>query len=208
MSNPFNAVQAVSEALQTYLMANVTGLTVLTEWPNANDKLAYPTATIFSGNPTLRNTAPEVLAWTDPDESDHTSTTTEVVGWLDFKIQLDVWCRNKLEREQYLGLIMAALNSQALALSGNSAPTGLSLQLTTYYNEWVSYSIDGFKYMDDEAAAQRQERRAKIDLLVNCRIIQQRVVYGMTSIEAHLGTDDTGQVLADNVTDTEELDIP
>lgn len=168
--------------LRDYLTMAVPGLTVIPEWPGANEPLVYPTASLFSGMVQTKNRAPEAVAVTDPD-ADNKVTVTQVVGEHDFKLQLDLWCGTRQERDTVLGQVIAAINAQCQAPTGEDRAAGLSLQLEAYYNEWARFDIDGSRYVDDEAAAQRQERRAKLDLLVNCRALNQRTYYAMKSIE-------------------------
>jgi hypothetical protein len=172
-----HAQQAATDALVTYLQGAISGLAVKSEWPGANEKLVYPTLTIFAGKVPTMNRMVETLSVTTPDVNNQV-VATEVVGEHDFKMQLDLWCSSKSQRNTILGQLFAAINK----------PVSLALQLTSYFNDWVCYSIDGHQYMDDEAAAQRQERRVKIDLLVNCRAIRQSTYYAMKHLESQIGT--------------------
>ena len=204
MPNASHAVEAAVGNLAAYLRAQVTGLTVLDEWPTANQKLAYPTVTLFSGKITTMNRAPELIAQTDPDV-DNKVTATEVIGEHDFKLQLDLWCSSKPQRNTVIKQITDAINAKSLDSTGDNNPAGLSLQCANYFNDWIRYDIDGQQYVDDEAAAQRQERRVRIDLLVNCRAIQERTYYAMVNIETYVGAIPLDSQMADDQTFVDEF---
>lgn len=175
------AIPALVDGLKLYLTAALApaGVVVLGEWPDANQELKMPSLTIFSGEPKYMNRPPEQVSVTDPD-ANHQVVVTEIVGEYDTKFQLDLWCANKLTRNQILGQLLTALNP-------DESTMGLSLKLDQYFGEWVRFDLDGHVLVDDDAGAQRRERRAKIDLLVNCRAIRQRVAYAIINIEAHIG---------------------
>lgn len=199
MPNASHAVQSCLNNFATYLAGKVTGLTVYKEWPAANQKLSYPSVTLFTGQVKTMNRSPEQIAVTTPDINNKV-TATFVVGEHDFKLQVDLWCANKVQRDTVLGQIENAINAAVNDNTGNNNAAGLSLQLTDYFNDWARLDIDGMLYVDDEAAAQRQERRVKLDLLVNCRAILQRTYYAMTSIQTQIGVGPTQNSVANNLT--------
>jgi hypothetical protein len=172
------AADACLDGLAAYLAGKITNLSIDTEWPDPNRKLVYPHATLFHVKGQSLNTPPTVIAQTTPDE-DNLITVTQVTGFLDFKIQIDLWTGTKAERDEYLGKILDAMDYQAL--HEDSAPSGLSLCLTNYYNEYARFDLDSYEHIDDEAAVQRGERRCKIELLVNTREVKQRTYYAMTT---------------------------
>lgn len=179
-----NAVQSLTNNLAAYLRTQVAGLTVLTEWPGANQKLAYPSLTIFSGEPVFTPYTPYEVSRTAPDVNNQIISTM-VVGEYDVTFQLDLWCRNKLERETVFGQVFDAINQVVV-------PMGLSLQLTDYFNEWARYDIDRHSFVDDEAGAQRQEWRVKLSLLANVKCLKQLTSYAMITIVDTVGvTTDT-----------------
>lgn len=206
MPNASHAVQSCLTRLQAYFVAQISTLTVYPEWPSANQKLVYPAMSMFQGKVNTMNRQPEIIATSAPD-TDGKVTVTEIVGEHDFKIQLDLWCRNKPERDTYLGLVMDAINLKVADTTGNNNPAGLSLQLTDYFNDWVRFDLDGWQLVDDEAGVQRQERRAKIDLLVNCRAIRERILYAIEQIEIHDAALAINGSLADTTVDTESHDV-
>lgn len=199
MPNASHAIQSCLSALASYLAGHVTGLTVFTEWPSANQQLVYPSLTIFTGQVKIMNRQPEQVAITTPDV-DNKVTVTEVIGEYDAKMQLDLWCATKLQRDTVLGQVLDAINLATTSSNpqGVNNAAGLSLQLSDYFNEWVRFDLDAFTYMDDEAAAQRQERRVKIDLLLNCRAINQRTLYAIIQGQTVIGASISTSLVDDN----------
>jgi hypothetical protein len=181
------AVQAVLNALVTNLAGAVSGLTVLDEWPDANRKLAYPSLTIFQGAVQFMNLQPELLAKTDPDPTTHETIATYIVGEYDVKFQLDLWAATKVARDKTLKLVLDALNP-------DPESPGLRLQLAAYYNTWANFTTDGQNIVDDEAASQRREWRAKLTLLANFRLVREKTQYAMITIENNLDASDTIQI--------------
>jgi hypothetical protein len=196
-------VSMAMDALGTWLAANISGLTVLDEWPYGNQKLTYPSITTFTGQAKrtpLMNV--ETLSVTSPD-SNNKVVATEVVAQYDFKAQLDLWARNKLERKQVLAKLLTAFNYSQVDTTGSNNPDGLNLTLSNYYNQIVSYEIDWHQHKDDEQSSERQERRELISILVNLREIRQRTYYAMVNIQTETGVgtsdNDTSNLETNNV---------
>lgn len=190
--NDWDAPSIAVEALQNFLTANVAGLTVLDEWPYGNQKLTYPSVTIFAGEATRMPLMPETIAVTDPDGNNQV-TATEVVAEYDFECQLDLWAINKLQRKQFLAKLLTAFASQSTDATRNNNPDGLTLILANYFNTPVRFEIKSHKHQDDEQAAERQERRELIRVIVNLREIRQRTYYAMRTIETHVGAQPNSQ---------------
>lgn len=201
MANSAHAVQSVLLNLVAYIKAQVPALTVLNEFPAANVKLTYPSLSVFSQPAKFTNHMPVVLATTTPVAGQ--VTATEDVGEYDLKMQLDLWTRTKPERDTILGQVLDAINAAVADTTGNNNSMGLQLQLADYFNEWARYDIDGHQYLDDEAAAQRQERRVKIDVLANVRAIRQRTYYAMSHIQANVGAETQDSQMTDDTTATD-----
>jgi len=197
-----HTVQACLRGLGAYLCKSIPGLSVRFEWPNGNQKLNFPEVSLFSGMPKIMNRTPELIAKTAPD-AHNKIVATEVIGEIDFKLQMDLWCIDKVQRDTYLLALENAINAAVGDNTGSNNGAGLSLQLTDYYNDWVRFDLDGFQYIDDEAAAQRGERRVKIDLLVNARIIQLRSYYAMVNIETYVGATTEASQMTDDTLDTD-----
>jgi hypothetical protein len=91
------AVKAIIEALGAHLKANMPSLAqVLFDFPGANLALKYPSLTIISGNPDFQPLDPYLLS--QGATARHKASVKRVVGELDLSMQLDLWCRDKVER--------------------------------------------------------------------------------------------------------------
>lgn len=189
-----DALEAAIDNLATYLSTQVSGLTVLKEWPMANQKLTYPSLTIFSNNPKFTNLSPYQVACTAPDQNKQVLQTL-VVGEWDTTVQLDIWCRNKLERQTVGKYVKDAINKDII-------PQGLSLQMADYFDEWARYDMTEYVQVDDEAGAQRQEFRTKISLAVNVKELTQRTQYAIIQLSP------TDPVVADDIEIGEDVQIP
>jgi len=189
--------------LVTFLQNNITGLTVIDEFPYGNEAIAMPSVTVSTNKPKRTPCmTPIIVSQTSPNESNQIVANEYVADW-DDTFQLDLWCRNKAERSNFTQLILALFNSQEEDSSGNDKPDGLSLQMTAHFNEWCRYEIDSTQCVDDSAAAQRQERREKITVLVNCREIAQRTYYAITQLTLNSQASDANSALTDDSSDTE-----
>lgn len=187
--------------LANFISTNIPALTVKQEWPYANEPLKFPSLTISTNEPKRTPIMPVLLSQTAPDVN-HKITITEAVAWWDDTFQLDLWTRNKAERRDFTDQIIALFNSQ-MSVTGND---GLALPMTDHFNELCSYEITTIKCVDDEAAAQRQERREMIKVIINCRELRQRVVYAMVNIVGKIGGFDQ-PVLTDDIVDTDTVNF-
>lgn len=195
------------ETLAQFIEKNICELTVRREWPYANQQLKYPSLTISTGNPKRTPLMPEQIAITAPDFQNKVVATEIVAEW-DDTFQLDLWTRTKEERAIYTNKLIALFNSQEMGedIQGIDQPDGLSLPLVNYFGEIARYDLDTFKCVDDEQAAERQERREKITVLINCREIRQRTYYAMVTIQAGVNTAKSEPVFEDD-SENEEVTI-
>lgn len=190
--------------LCTFLKSNLTDVKeVRDQWPYANEKLSYPTITVT--HVTKPKRTPEMkyqISITTPDV-DKKVVANEVVASWDLNLQLDVWCRDKLQRKQITEEIILLFNSQEEDASGSDNPDGLSLQCSDLFNEWIRYEIDDFEAMDDEPGAQREERREKITVMVNFREVRQRTYYAIINLDVHQHITTEEKALDDSDTNVE-----
>ena len=183
--NVWDVPSLAVDALATWLR-NIQGLTVYDEWPYGNQQLIYPSMTIFTGRAKRMPLMPEIFSLSEPDQNNQI-TALEVVAEYDFNLQLDLWASDKLERKQTLAKLLTAFNSAEVDSTGANNADGLTLILANYFNMPVRYEIDWHQHKDDEQAAERQERRELISVLVNLRELRTRMYYAMKNIETHVG---------------------
>lgn len=194
-------IQAVADAF-CGLLRTIPGLTVREEWPYANEQLKYPTVTVTQGNLTRTPLMPNVDSQSAPDKN-NLVTANLVIAEYDATFQLDVWTRNKLERAQVVKSILDLFRANEVTTdtTGVTHPYGINLTLANYYNVIASLEVESHQTVDDEASAQRQERRATIMVLVNVSEVAQRKYYGIRSIQVDTAVAESDQAL-NNPTET------
>lgn len=185
MSNP-SCVKAVLESLGTYLKANMPSLSqVIYEFPAANVQLRYPSFSIIAGNPKFTPLSPFKLSQGETEE--HQASVKWIVGAYDLNLQLDLWCRDKVERFSVYEEFFQAFNKDIV-------PMGLSLSLTNYHNVWCRYELNGYDLADSEMASQRAEWRARINVMANTRAVIQKTEFIIENTEINLTTPDKIEV--------------
>ena len=170
-----SVTEEVIKRLRLHIKGQMPNLKdVLEDFPEPNQKLQYPSVSIFTRGPKFRALSPYV--YQQGSVVNHKAEVKWVVGIYDFNLQIDLWARNKEERNDQFNLLFNALNP-------NITPMGLSLQLTDYYNLWCRYDFDGYEFADGERSSQQAEFRVKLDLLATCKAIRVNKLYTMETIE-------------------------
>jgi hypothetical protein len=178
-----NAVKSILEALGKSLKAAMPSLQAVGyEFPAPNVGLKYPSLTILAGNPVFTPLDPYLLEQSDTEG--HKASVARVVGSYDLTLQLDLWCRDKVERANLWEEFFAAINPEI-------TPMGLSLQLDGYYGIWCRYDLTGYALDDSEVSSQRGEWRARINVLANTRAVLEKTEFVIDTIENNLTTPDT-----------------
>jgi hypothetical protein len=188
VSEPIHATVAALVAHLSSECALLTGK-VLDQWPEPNKALAMPSATVTWSGDVYTPLQPWVLSIADASEPDEDgnytpSTTKRVVGEHDFQIQIDIWARNKAERSRVMQQVFEALHP-------DPEVPGVRLQVEENHDLWSSYSLLHQKFDDSEASSQRQEWRAMLVLVAQCKAVIVNSEYRMITIENNLTTPDT-----------------
>jgi hypothetical protein len=174
--------QAIIGALAAHLKANVPALAaVYDDFPGPSQKLKYPCASIFTGQPKFEPLMPYVIAKGTSADADNRYLVRRCVGHYIFNLQLDVWCESKFDRHKMHELIFAGFNSDQKVM-------GLSKQLGDYFNEYARFSMTGFNFTDSEEASQRSEWRVKFDIVADCKAILETYEHLIETIENNLET--------------------
>lgn len=183
VTNRPTAVKALIEALGVYLKANMPSLEkVIYEFPAPNVTLKYPCLSILVVKPDYMPLTPYFLSSEDQGVP-HQKLIKRVVGEWDVRLQLDLWCGDKIERFNMWEEFFQAFNPDI-------NPMGLSLQLDAYHGIWCRYDLTGYDTEDAEVASQRGEWRARINILSNTRAVLERTEYVIDTIENNLTTPD------------------
>jgi len=171
-----SVIDEVVKRLALHLKASVPSLkSVLEDFPEPNEKLVYPCVSITTQAPEFRAVSPYVVRPVSPVKN-NSADIMWVIGIYDFKLQLDIWARNKEERLDVFDLVFNAINPVIEVM-------GLSLRLKDYYDIWCRYDLDKHSIVDDEGTSQRAEFRMKLDLLANCRAIRVNRAKVMSEIQ-------------------------
>jgi hypothetical protein len=186
--NNESITEIVPKALAKYLKDSVQGLVqTFDEFPASTQKLQMPSVSVFaSSNAQFRPLMP-YLAETPVSPVAHKSRIKWVVGIYDFVLQLDLWARNKEERDDLMDSLFNALNP-------NISPMGLVLRLEEYFNQYCEYLYTGHTFQDSEVRAQRDEWRVTLNVLVTCKAIRERSEFVMEDIPTAQEIELQGQV--------------
>lgn len=180
-----NLTKAVIEALGTHLKTSIPALEqVIYDFPAANIQLKYPSLSIISGNPQFLPECGPYILDQDDTGTNHKAKVRRVVGTYEFNLQLDFWCRDKVERNKIYDAFFQAFNPEV-------DPMGLNLQLSRYHDIWCRFDQTGYRYEDSEISSQRGEWRVIVTLLAQCRAVLEKEEFIIETIENNLTTPDT-----------------
>jgi hypothetical protein len=176
-------VKSVLENLGKYLKSSIPAIVQVTyEWPAPNVQLKYPSLSIISGDPQF--TPGMVRELSRGTISGHKSNVKSIIGEYDFNLQLDFWCRDKVERSTLYEEFFWSFNP-------DSSAGGLSLQMADYHGIWCRYDLTGYKLSDAESSSQRAEWRLMINILANTSAVREKAEFVMETIENDLNFPDT-----------------
>lgn len=181
--------EILPKKLAAYLKANVSGLVeTYGEFPSANQRMNLPALSVFTVRPDFRPLAPYTMP-IDPDDVDENNQTTVkwVVGIWDYVLQLDLWARNKEERDDLHDAIFNALNP-------NISPMGLVLVMDEYFNQRCDYVYTGYEHQDSQEKSQRDEWRVTLNLLATCKAIRERQEFIITDPASAPEIEQAGQI--------------
>lgn len=173
----------VLTALADYLRAEMPSVQqVLTEWPPANVQLDMPSLTITTANEAkLTPVTPNLRSIGTPAQN--AALNQYIVGDYELTIQIDLWARNKPERQRIQQEFFNAIFKPV-------DPPGLHLVLTDYFDVICTYWPEGYRNIGNEASAQRQEWRSTFDMSVMAAAIRDRTDYIISTPAIILETPD------------------
>lgn len=158
--------RVIAEALAAKLKADVAGLAeAYAEWPEANQSLIYPSASVtVSGDVGFERGAPYLIS--QGAVVSNQATNLYCIGnYQDLPVQIDIWTRYKVERDEFYEKVWNVLNP---------VDSCLMLQLAGYYNEWLSITQRSFQFLSTPDATTRKEWRVLVSLVASCRAVKQR----------------------------------
>jgi hypothetical protein len=160
--------------LKKYIQENIPEINrVYEEWPNHNEELNMPCASVMTvGNPRYTNQMP--VLW-----KHEAGTSYYIVGFYDINLTIDLWAEYKETRGELMERVFDLFNKQFQELG---MALGISLQLEDYHNVIARYELNGYNYGDNEEASQRDEWRARLNVLVDFPRIMAKVESRMEEI--------------------------
>lgn len=181
--------EIVPKKLGQYLLTQVASLKeYYPEFPSPNMTLKNPSVSVFATTSDFRAGAPYKKSPVEPaDITDSKATVEYVVGIYDFSIQLDLWTRNKEERDDLFDQLFNALNP-------NIEPMGLTLVMEEYFDQLCEYTYVGHEYGDSEERAQRDEWRVTLNLLATCKAIRTKEDFIMEDLQTASEIEQEGEI--------------
>lgn len=189
---------AVVKAFGDELRARMPELQdVIGHFPEPNEELTYPCASISLGEPDFEAHGPYVIRKEDiaTDDEDYVEPgvgeiakkrVIRAVGKYVIPMQLDFWVATKFERNKIYESFFAAFNRDSVA-------PGVRLELADYYDEWCDYIMTGFSIADSEDQSQRSEWRVKVAITVDVRGVTQTPEFTIEEIETTLEAQNVGE---------------
>ena len=168
--------EVIPKALGVHLLKNVKGLRdFYDEFPAANRSVRTPSVSIIVSSDDFRavnhkipqksTVAPSPATVTGEDQKKQ--QVNWVVGIEDFTLQLDIWARNKEERDDLVQSVFNAMNPEI-------DPSGLRLVLDEYFGQLCDYLTINRKNGDTEERSQTDEWRSTWEILATCKAVQTR----------------------------------
>lgn len=181
--------EIVPKVLAAYLLKSVQGLKqAFDEFPASTQKIDMPSVSVFaSSNADFRPLMPYILPVDPAKIANHKSKVQWVVGIYDFNLQLDLWARNKEERDDIFDSLFNALNPKI-------SPMGLVLPMEEYFNQLCDYLYIGHTFQDSEVRAQRDEWRVTLNLVVTCKAVRERSEFIIETTQTAAQIEQVGQI--------------
>lgn len=184
--------EIVPTVLGEYLLKEVSSLReFFPEFPSPNATLRKPCITIFAATNPFEPIVPYPKSPVQPgDIVNSKAPVLWVVGRYDVGLQLDLWTRNKEERDDMFDQLFNALNP-------NISPMGLVLPMEDYYGQLCEYVYNGHEINDSEERAQRDEWRMTLNILANFRAIRAKKEYVIEQTQTAAEIELAGEISSD-----------
>lgn len=186
-SNHESITEAIPYQLGEYLVDTIEDLKeYYDEWPQSNETLDMPCVSVITLNPEFRPLMPYYLKPESGEITAHAANIKYVVGIYDIPIQLDIWARNKEERDDLFDAVFNALNP-------NISPMGLVLALEEYHNQLCDIVMTGHEHGDSQERSERDEWRTTLKLLATCKAVRIRKDFVIEDTEITVETLNTSE---------------
>jgi hypothetical protein len=176
-NNNESITEIISKRLGQYLVEEIGSLKeYYAEFPQSNRDLKMPSVSIIAATSDFRPITPYPCEEVNPADIVNNKTLFKwAVGIYDFSIQLDIWARNKEERDDLFDATFNAMNP-------NITPMGLSLVMDEYFDQRVEYLYTKHDFPDGELNSQTDEWRATLTLLATCKAVRTRREFIITDV--------------------------
>lgn len=201
--NP-SSTRAIVKAIKDLILDRMESIEeCFDDFPNANQKLKFPSASVFTQSPKftprqvyLVRDLGEITANEDPNKGKH--KILYCIGSEDFKFNIDFWCESKFQRHD----IYEEFKSAFSELEPNA---GINVKLTEYYDEYIHLSFSDLSFeKDSEISAQRGEWRLTVDVTTNVRAMKVKLENMIEEIEQTVETSE-GEGFEDDSSGTDYL---
>lgn len=221
MSQLVTITTAARTALATWLVAELApvaggdGVVIEPRWFEVDRKLPPRSISIIDAGP-------RKIEWTDPEQIIVTNTdpgfveVTWGLGYVEQRIQLDVWAPSDVELDDIMARLDISLNAGARALAGassNAEPCGIGL-LLAMHNGWepgtVDFTFDEPNVDQTADAANQSEWRATYRGVANARLVQKATSPKLARIiiNQRLSAGDIAPEAPADLTTTVDADTP
>ena len=179
--------EVIPAVLGKYLLEEVSQLKeYYPEFPAANRTMKMPSVSIICQAPEFKPKA-NVSAVSQGSITNSKAKVVYNVGDYDTKIQLDIWARNKEERDDLYDAVFNALNPKI-------SPMGLSLTMDEYFGSLCDYLYVGHTFADSEQRSQTDEWRATLDVLATCNVIRTRKEFIIETYQTPSEIEEDGEI--------------
>jgi len=179
--------EVVPAVLGKYLLEQIRDLKeYYPEFPAANRTMRMPSVSIIAAAPEFKPKA-NVTALSTGTIVSSKAEVKYVVGDYDTRIQLDIWARNKEERDDLFDAVFNALNPKI-------SPMGVTLTMDDYYGSLCDYLYVGHDFADSEQRSQTDEWRATLDVLATCNAIRTRKEFIIETTQTPAEIEGAGQI--------------
>ena len=181
--------EIVTKKLGQYLVQEISDLKdYYAEFPQSNRDFRMPSVSIITATSDFRALQPYPCEVVDPlTILNNKAKYKWAVGIYDFSIQLDIWARNKEERDDLFDATFNALNPQI-------TPMGLGLVMEEYFDQRIDYLYTGHNLGDSEERSQTDEWRVTLTLLATCKAVRTRTEFIITDLPTPAEIEDAGQI--------------
>lgn len=188
MANRPSASRSLVKGLMALIKGRMTSIEqAFDDFPANNQKLKYPSFSIFTQSPTFTPMIPYIVRVGEKvaDEEDPDFGKAPVlycIGGYEFNLQLDFWCESKHQRHDIMEEFVLEFNDV-------DPTSGVNLKLEEYHGEWIHAFFRDVQFnSDSEISSQRNEWRFKVSVIVSMRALKEKMENLMETIESTVET--------------------